>query len=101
MTYIDDARDALLRQYPSLANKPRLTDLYLLLVLVRGHDVTLQDVHDAWAVYRSKSDSTRPPHPDLKPFEELSSPTQAKDEPFRQHILAAVNQLERTRADMP
>ena len=90
MTYIDDARDALLTQYPALVHKPGLANLYLLLVLVKGEDVTLQDVHDAWAVWKSK---IHPGHTNLVPFGELSPETQAKDAAYADGIAAAAHAL--------
>ena len=55
---------------------PELLRLYALLVLVRGEDVTLKDVHDAWAVWRC---ATRPDHPSLVPFDQLTPEVQELD----------------------
>jgi hypothetical protein len=89
-TYIDAARDALLDQYPELEKKQGLMDLYLLLVLVKGEDVTLQDVHDAWGIWRSR---VFPGHHDLVPFDELTPEVQAKDLVFTDRIAAAAQTL--------
>ncbi|MBF2074549.1 MAG: hypothetical protein IGS50_12425 [Synechococcales cyanobacterium C42_A2020_086] len=52
---------------------------YAALCLAKGEVTTARDVHDAWALWRVVS---RPAHPDLVPFEELSSDKQALDEPY-------------------
>jgi hypothetical protein len=52
---------------------PELARLYVLLVLVKGQHATLEDVHDAWAVWRNH---TRPAHRSLVPFD--SSPPRSK-----------------------
>lgn len=84
MNYIDIARQELRRNYPEGAEcTPELEDLYLLLVLVKGTAVTPKDVHDAWAVWRSR---TRPDHPDLVPFGELTDEVKEWDKPFADAI---------------
>lgn len=83
MTYIDDARASLERQLPSL--KPELIDLYLVLALVAGDGVTLEDVHDAWAVWQSR---TRPDHHSIKPFDELAPEVQELDRRYAEAIIA-------------
>jgi hypothetical protein len=93
MTYIEDARNALLAVYPDeveSAEDARLIDLYTLLVLVRGEETTLEDVHEAWAVWRSR---TRPDHPSIVPFEELEKDVQEMDRPYVEAIRAAAKQL--------
>lgn len=46
-----------------------LLSLYALLVFTRGDMCTNEDIHDAWAIWR---DRTNPEHKSLIPFEELS-----------------------------
>jgi hypothetical protein len=58
---------------------PELARLYALLVLVKGEATTLRDVHDAGSVWR---DRTRPDHPSLIPFEQLSRVVQLLDRPY-------------------
>ncbi len=53
--------------------------IYALLALIKGQDVTLEDVHDAWAVWRAE---TNPTHHSLKPFTELTPEVQALDQPY-------------------
>lgn len=45
-----------------------LLRVYALLALVKGEQVTEEDVHDAWSVWRT---ATRPAHPSLVPFDQL------------------------------
>ena len=80
-TYAQDTIDRLNREAPD--QDPDLIRLYALLVLVKGEDTTLEDVHDAWALWRL---STRPDHPDLVPFDQLTSEVQEYDQPYRDAI---------------
>lgn len=61
----------------------QLLDLYALLVLVKGEETTLEDVHDAWAIWRNR---TKPDHPSIKPFDQLAAEVQVLDEPYAQAI---------------
>ena len=62
---------------------PDLLRLYALLVLTRGQFTSREDVHEAWAIWR---DATRPDHPSLVPFSELSPEVQALDDPYVEAI---------------
>lgn len=62
---------------------PEVLRLYALVVLLKGEDAVAEDVHDAWAVWRT---TTRPDHPDLVPFDRLTSATQARDAPYVEGI---------------
>lgn len=90
MSYVTEARDRLLARLGDTADdwstEEQLLDLYTLLVLVKGDEVTPEDVHDAWAVARQR---TRPEHPDLIPFDGLDKEVQAYDEPYADAIAAA------------
>ena len=81
MTYIDAARNALTAQLPG--QDPYLLDLYLLLALVKGPAVTRADVHEAWAIRRSRTD---PNHPHLVPFADLPPEVQDLDQAFADAI---------------
>ena len=70
--------------------EPALLDLYTLLVLVKGDAVTLADVHDAWAVWRSRSN---PAHRSIVPFDELTAEVQALDQPYATVIAATAARL--------
>ncbi len=65
----------------------RLYRIYALLGLLKGQDVTLEDVHDAWAVWRAE---TNPTHQSIKPFVELTPDVQALDQPYVDAIRKAV-----------
>jgi hypothetical protein len=67
---LDDCDDDLLR-------------LYALLALTLGDLVTEKDVHDAWCVWKTVS---KPDHPALIPFDELSVEAQALDTPYADAI---------------
>ena len=62
-----------------------LASLYALLALTRGINTTLEDVHDAWAVWtaatRNKLD-----HPSLIPFKELTTEIQELDREYMNGI---------------
>lgn len=65
MNYIQEVRDLLKTKIDVESD---LLDLYTLLVLVRGQNCSLEDVHDAWSVWRNNTNSE---HPSLIPFHEL------------------------------
>jgi hypothetical protein len=58
-----------------------LAALYALLALTRGARTTLEDVHDAWAVWTATVRG-RPDHPSLVPFGELSLDVQELDRKY-------------------
>lgn len=68
-----------------------LLDLYALLVLVRGEKCTLEDVHDAWSVWKNKTDAT---HRSLIPFSELSRQVQELDREYAQAIIKTAKELQ-------
>jgi hypothetical protein len=53
--------------------------IYAVLLLVKGRDVTAEDVHNAWAAWASEHE---PESRDLLPFKELSLRVQRKDQLF-------------------
>lgn len=77
MTYIDTARATLVSELPN--EDASLIDLYLLLVLCKGSATSAVDVHDAWAIWRSR---TRPDHPAIIPFDALYPDTQRLDDDY-------------------
>lgn len=94
--YIQQVKDALSEFHPNLA--PELLEMYALLVLVLGEDVTLKDVHDAWSVWKNQH---RADHRSLVPFEQLSPEVQAMDEKYAKsiRIVAHIRRIvEETRA---
>lgn len=82
MNYIYDITEDILSELPDL--NYNLAQLYALLVLVQGVNTTLEDVHDAWAVWTQNS---RPDHKSLVPFKELTSEVQELDRKYRDAIV--------------
>lgn len=78
MTYVEEVRECLVAAFPKLgeAHRKDLLDQYTLLVLIKGEEVTPEDVHDAWSVRMSY---IRPDHWSIIPFGELSEETQERD----------------------
>lgn len=60
----------------------------LFLIYAKGIYTTLEDVHDAWAAWRS---TTNPQHADLVPFGQLAKETRSLDHPFLHAIHAAAH----------
>jgi hypothetical protein len=83
-TYIDTVADKIATE-ANIKNRS-LLQLYTLLVLTKGENITLEDVHDAWAT----SMNFRPvtpncyghEHKSIVPFNQLSEETQNKDVKF-------------------
>lgn len=101
MSYVSDARSALIANYPDAypdaggaetAEEERLIDLYALLVLTTGEETTLEDVHEAWGVWRSRA---APDHKSLVPFEELAYEVRENDRPYAEAIRAAAKTIRR------
>lgn len=94
MSYIDDVADAIRRQLtPDLLpqdDSAPLFRLYAVLVMAKGEQATLEDVHDAWSAWMS---GVNPQHPSLRPLTELSAEIQRADEPY----LAAIHGVARDR----
>jgi hypothetical protein len=91
MSYATAARAALVRELGTeYACEPELVDLYTLLVLVKSEEVTLKDVHDAWSIWRLR---TQPDHPSIVPFEELEKSSQDYDLPYAQAIRRAARSV--------
>ncbi len=67
-----------------------LLDLYALLVLTRGQETTLQDVHDAWSVWCCAID---PGHRALVPFAQLPPEVRELDRPYRLAIRRVADEL--------
>jgi hypothetical protein len=87
MNYIDRVRTRLFAELPGL--DPKLLDLYTLLAFTEGERVTLESVHNAWAVWRSWAS---PDHPSLVPFDELSPEVQEMDRQYAEAIARAAKE---------
>lgn len=100
MTYVDELANEIQRHVPSRLlpegdTKP-LFRLYALLALTKGQSVSLEDVHNAWAVWMLDND---PEHRSLKPFDALDAETQSSDAPYVKAIqIVAAERLETTPA---
>lgn len=81
MSYVGDVIARVNAESPGLDH--RLTELYALLALAKGTDTTLEDVHDAWCLWRS---ATRPDHSALVPFDQLRPEVQELDREYAEAI---------------
>lgn len=88
MNYIQDALHRLNAELPDL--EPELADLYVLLALTTGKTTTLQDVHEAWAIWRNRSN---PQHRSLIPFDQLTVEVQELDRQYRDAIREVAEEL--------
>lgn len=91
MNYIRSMADRIKAQTPSDllpdADVEPLFLLYALLAQVKGEEVDLPDVHDAWATWVALRGEQ---HPSLVPFDELPEATQREDQPFLEAIREAL-----------
>jgi len=91
--YIQQVKDELANQLAEFDSsvEDELLDLYALLVLVRGEKCTLEDVHDAWSVWKNQTHAT---HRSLIPFGELSRQVQAMDNEYAVAIRKTAKELQ-------
>ena len=90
--YINNILDTIHNELPGLT--PELASFYALLALTKGKDTTLEDVHDAWAVW-TVTVRGRPDHPSLVPFIELSYDVQELDRKYTEGIHNAAKTIGR------
>ena len=64
--------------------------LYALLVLIKGEDVSLENVHDAWSVWMA---SVNPHNSDIVPFSSLDAATRLKDMPYMRVIATVAREI--------
>jgi hypothetical protein len=84
VSYLDEIAAAVRQELSAdvLPDEPhveRLLRAYAVLIRAKGKEVTIRDVHDAWAAWMLDLD---PQHPAIQPFEQLDVKTQAQDLPF-------------------
>lgn len=84
MNYIEEIKGELNEELKMEEPYLGLLDVYALLVLIKGKDCTSEDVHNAWSVWQNK---TRPNHPSLIPFCELTKEIQELDDKYRDAII--------------
>ena len=80
MNYIAEVKKALAKESGC---EGHLLDLYTLLVFTKGTDVTLEDVHDAWAIWKN---NIMPDHKSLIPFWKLDEDVQELDREYADAI---------------
>jgi hypothetical protein len=94
LNYLDKLAAEIQRTADSDAVPPdedlSLYRLYAVLLLAKGEDVTLEDVHNAWAAWASDHD---PESRHLIPFKELSLSVQRKDQTYVDAIRSVATQL--------
>ena len=80
MNYIQEVRRVLSEKIDVDSD---LLSLYALLVFTRGAHVTWEDVHDAWSIWK---DRTNPEHKSIVPFDELSDEVKKMDQEYANAI---------------
>ena len=80
MNYIEKIKEELAKK---IDVENDLLDLYTLLVFVKGKDTTLQNIHDAWAIWRN---NTKPDHKSIVHFSELTPEIQEMDREYTEAI---------------
>jgi hypothetical protein len=80
MNYVQEVQEALAAK---LGLDPELRKLYALLVLVKGEETSLEDVHDAWSIW---CNIDRPTHRSLIPFDQLTPKVQELDRLYMEVI---------------
>lgn len=80
MNYVQHARELLAKKVNIESD---LLDLYTLLVFTTGIGTELIHVHDAWAIWKAKTDPT---HKSLVSFSDLSIEKQELDRKFMEAI---------------
>ena len=99
-TYIDIVEEKVV-QKTGLKGKG-LVRLYALLVLIKGEDVTLEDIHDAWSVNMNYKEANPPycyghDHLSIVPFDQLSKETQMRDEPYLKALKEVAKEIKENR----
>ena len=87
-TYADEVADLLDEEIPG--NDPVLILLYALLALTTGENTTLENVHDAWSIWKigdgwtfaSVKDNMARKTPWLVPFDQLPDDIKAYDQKY-------------------
>lgn len=92
--YIDEAREELSKH---IKVGKGLMRVYTVLLLTKGEETTLKDVHDAWSVNINETwdRDTLGEHWSLIPFNELKKETQDKDQGYVDGIHKAAKELKR------
>jgi len=96
-TYIDRVV-RITKEKSGLKDDENLVRLYALLALVKGDNVTLEDVHDAWAMDMNFKKKNHPycyghDHKSIVPFDQLSVETQERDRDYMEAIKEVANTI--------
>lgn len=101
MNYLDRLAAEIQRVVDPEATPPDddlpLYRLYAVLTLVKGQDVTSEDVHNAWAAWASDH---QPESRHLIPFKELSLTTQREDDVYANAIRSVSKHLRLAREEL-
>lgn len=101
MSYLSDIALAIEAEIPRELLPPgdtrALMVMYAVLVRAKRTDVTAEDVHDAWAAWRSLTD---PDHRSIRPFEDLAADVQDQDGPFVAALRRVAARLTAPRRDV-
>lgn len=94
MNYIDEIKEELTKH---IKIGKGLQNVYSLLVLIKGEDVTLKDVHDAWSVNINTTWDREQfgEHRSLIPFDQLSKEIQDKDQAYVDAIKLTARNLKK------
>lgn len=89
-TYIDEVIERV-KQETGIKSKETLK-MYALLVLVKGTDITLSDVHDGWSMVMNFKEANPPycyghEHKSIVPFDQLSADTQERDRKYVEALI--------------
>lgn len=90
VSYAQEIVDRLDAEIPG--NDPDLLRLYALLVMSTGVNTTMENIHDAWALWRI---ATRPDHPDLVPFDRLTPEVREYDRPYMDAVIRVAEEIYR------
>ena len=94
-TYIDELVEKVIAA-TGLKSKETVK-LYALLVLIKGENITLEDVHDAWSVMMNFRPYNPPylghEHPSIVPFDQLSYETQQKDKKYADALIKVAKEM--------
>lgn len=88
--YIEKVLDILIDE--SKVRDGALLRFYALLVMTKGTETTLENVHDAWSLWRV---ATRPDHRSLIPFDQLTTDIQELDRFYMDAIHRTAERLDR------
>lgn len=99
VTYIDEVCSAV-AQETGLKSK-MLISYYSLLVLIKGEDVTMSDIHDGWSMNMNFKEPNPPhcyghEHLSIVPFNELSKECQEKDRKYLDALKRVAKKLKET-----